>query len=620
MAERRRWVWERDYPDALPELLRNRDNNTFPGGQCFDNKLAEWTKELKAMLSSMEVQQEVVANIRFHPCANEPRDLLPNGKPWLAPLSLTIMEMLSPEKKAAFSQEHNALLRNVTELAEQPPPLSPFIGVELTVTSFSDQITEASRESSLQASTSSLLSESQEIRAALSKLRKTCNEFVILVVGRTGVGKSTLINNLLGQKVASVGHTLQSETPTVQPHKYTVEGVPITVYDTPGLGDIKGEEAEEKNLDTIKGFLAQNEIHLVVYCVQMNETIMTSSLVGTLHKYRQIGVDWKRSVIALTFADALYVPKSEQPNLKQLNKYFDGKMDSWQKELNTALSARSAGVVEQRRVCSCFQRLLCRHRRGTDEHDTVGVDSNTLKQLKIYPTSLLPTDQLPNGKPWYVPFWLHISEILSPAATVRLLDIRSKDICDDHTPPLNCGGTANSEFIVRLTKEDGNRLSATLVATVNAAREDGSEESHAHLVTALKSGVHAIQMYFTPEPTYQSGNEHVANQDIFKSFGDRFVKEAHSKDNLAFIWKLYRHCVIPESVKTEIERANDGATANELLFEHLCKQGKCETWSKLVVAMIEAEGYPTMNGLGRDMQSALGLSAPSSMIQQETAV
>ena len=68
------------------------------------------------------------------------------------------------------------------------------------------------------------------------------------MIGRTGVGKSTFINNLLGQELAKVGYTLQSETTTVYPHEDSVEGVPIVVYDTPGLGDVKDEEDESKQL------------------------------------------------------------------------------------------------------------------------------------------------------------------------------------------------------------------------------------------------------------------------------------------------------------------------------------------------------------------------------------
>ena len=563
------------FADALPALVRHRDNPDFPKGLYFDSKLAEWTRELKAMLEHVGVEQEV----NVYPSANEPEDLLPNRKPWLAPLSLAIMEILSPEKKAEYLKEHASLFPTVAAAAKQPTPLSPSItaAAEVQVTLGVSETTEVQSSSDLQASfASSLLSEdqSQSIRAALSKLRKDCPEFGVLVIGRTGVGKSTLTNNLLGNEVASVGHTLQSKTPTVNLHK-SVEGVPIVVYDTPGLGDIKGDEEEAKHLNILKDLLARGKIHLVVYCFQMNKTIMISSQVGPLRKYHQIGVDWERSVIALTFADALYVPKrySKLPT----SEFFDLRLAFWQKELKRELV------------------------------ETVGVKLDVVEKIKMHPTTLLPKDQLPNGNPWYVPLWLHIVEILSPAATVRFLDIHRNNICDEQTPPVCPRVTVE----LKLGGEDRNQLARSVVATVEAAEMLSNEDIGALLTTALESGIGAFRRLLIHEQACQSGIE--PNQErqetlhLFRTFGERFVKEVRSKGNPAFTAKLYRQKVIPESLKNEIASANDSDSANCVLFEFLCQQATCESLCKLLAAMIEAEDHSAMSKLGREMKAALGL-------------
>ena len=441
------------FADALPALMRHRENPVCDKGQYFNTKLTEWTRELKAMLERVGVQQEVIANMNMYPCAHEPEDLLPNGESWLAPLSLAIMEILSPEKKAEFLDEHAMLVPTVAASAKQPATLLPTIpaATEALVTVGVSETTElqSSKKCNVQVSSaSSLLSEGQSrsISRALSKLREECPKFGVLVIGRTGVGKSTLINNLLGKEVASVGHTLQSETPTVNPHEGTVEGVPIVVYDTPGLGDIKGEEEEQTHLDIMKSLLARGKIHLIVYCFQMNKTIMISSHIGPLRKYHEIGVDWERSVIALTFADALYVPQSEKklPHF-EMSHFFDERLAFWQRELKRELV------------------------------ETVGVNSDVVEQLKIHPTTPLPKDQLPNGNPWYVPLWLHIVDILSPAATVRYLDMHTNNICDEQAPPLN----KNAKVEVKLTKEDINRFTATFTATISTAGMDSSENIYA---------------------------------------------------------------------------------------------------------------------------------------------
>ena len=573
------------FADALPALTRHRNNPDFHKGQHFNSKLAEWTRELKAMLEHIGVQQEVIAKMNMHPCAHE--DLLPNGEPWLVPLSLAIMEILSPRKKAAFLKEHATPLPTVATAAKQPAAVKQLAALSRTVATAVARLVklsvnettevQSSSKSDLQmSSASSLISDDQvrNIRAALSKLRKDCPVFGILVIGRTGVGKSTLINNLLGKEVASVGHTLKSETPMVKPHEYSVEGVPIIVYDTPGLGDVRGEEDEAKHLDNMKDLLGKGKIHLVVYCFQMTKSLVLSSHKGALHKYHQIGVDWKRSIIALTFADALYIPKNNP--YFTLSDFFDMRVDFWQDEVKK--------LVEE-----------------------LDVKLDMATQLKVFPTSLLPTDRLPNENSWYVPLWLHIVKILSPAASVRFVDIHRGNICDEQTPPLNQRITVE----LKLGGDARNQLAHSIVATVEATGMVSNEDIRARLTTALESGVGVYRRLFVDEQAHQSRSEPCQSKEeamlCFKTFGERFVEEVQSKDNPAFTAKLQRQKVIPERLKNKMAAADDNESANGLLFDHLCQQSTCDSLSKLLATMIEAEGYPVMSSLGTEMKIALGL-------------
>ena len=83
-----------------------------------------------------------------------------------------------------------------------------------------------------------------------------------------------------------------------------MEGVPVVVYDTPGLDDVR-EEDEEKHLEIMKTILARKKIHLVIYCFKMTETRMRRGLIRTFKEYHKIGVPWEQTVITLTFADSV---------------------------------------------------------------------------------------------------------------------------------------------------------------------------------------------------------------------------------------------------------------------------------------------------------------------------
>lgn len=65
----------------------------------------------------------------------------------------------------------------------------------------------------------------------------------ILVVGKTGVGKSTLINNIFREELAETGI---GRPVTQHLKKISKEGLPINLYDTKGL------ELEEDVQETIK--------------------------------------------------------------------------------------------------------------------------------------------------------------------------------------------------------------------------------------------------------------------------------------------------------------------------------------------------------------------------------
>ena len=102
---------------------------------------------------------------------------------------------------------------------------------------------------------------------ALSNLGQ-CN---ILIIGKTGVGKSTLINAVFREPLAKTG---VGNPVTQDIRQYSKKDFPLTVYDSPGL-ELDGEQLKritkdvsnliEENISNV-----QDQIHVVWYCVNHN--------------------------------------------------------------------------------------------------------------------------------------------------------------------------------------------------------------------------------------------------------------------------------------------------------------------------------------------------------------
>lgn len=92
------------------------------------------------------------------------------------------------------------------------------------------------------------------------------NKLNIIVAGKTGVGKSTLINAVFKDNLAEEG---LGKPVTRHMRKISKEGVPLNIYDTKGfeLGKDVQEEVKAEIISTINEGLNKNDINEAIHCI-----------------------------------------------------------------------------------------------------------------------------------------------------------------------------------------------------------------------------------------------------------------------------------------------------------------------------------------------------------------
>ncbi|MEC4887720.1 MAG: GTPase, partial [Scytonema sp. PMC 1070.18] len=135
-----------------------------------------------------------------------------------------------------------------------------------------------------------------------SNLKRKC---VFLLVGRTGVGKSSTVNSLLGQNIAVVGD-YEPTTMEIQQYDSEINGVKVTVVDTPGLCDELEEVGNDyKYLELMRSCV--NEVDSMWFVSRLDDKRVTNDEKRGIKLISESFTPkiWQYTVIVFTFADAL---------------------------------------------------------------------------------------------------------------------------------------------------------------------------------------------------------------------------------------------------------------------------------------------------------------------------
>ena len=243
-----------------------------------------------------------------------------------------------------------------------------------------------------------------EVSKYFKELSGTAKQsLTILVLGEPGSGKTTLVGNLLGAEITEEDtyESVNLSNITITTCQQKILEVPVIIHETCGPGpEYSPESSSDKNFRKILGNPDERQF-VIIYCFKMCETRLRNSLVQSLIRWNEMGLEWEKTVIALTFADALPIPRAarQDPSFSQA-KYFDERLIEWREQICTLLNERIG--------------LPC-------------------VRVQMVPTTDSPQDPLPNQDLWYEQFWNCVLSTISKCGESKSLtqqpELESVAIC-----------------------------------------------------------------------------------------------------------------------------------------------------------------------------------------------
>ena len=152
----------------------------------------------------------------------------------------------------------------------------------------------------------------------------------ILVAGKMGVGKSTVVNGVVGEEVAVAAKSPTGVTPAVVRYERVVENIYLQVFDTPGLDDPYRDDE-----DTVREMVEKTEgrVDLLMFCLDIRNRVTRNDIESMKLFTTAFGTQvWTNTVFVLTFAN-----KIEASSESELRKAFDSQVKSYTNHIHNFL-------------------------------------------------------------------------------------------------------------------------------------------------------------------------------------------------------------------------------------------------------------------------------------------
>ena len=233
-----------------------------------------------------------------------------------------------------------------------------------------------------------------EAKEKLQMLIDESRTLSILFTGKTGVGKSSLANALVGREVSPEGETLDPKTVDVFNYNADIAGVDVTIWDCPGLQDGTTNESQYLKKMATKC----KALDLVLYCTRMDDTRIRDEDYETIKTLtRAFGeAIWENAVFTLTFANKVKkaVRSRSQATAAPVDQkeFFLSRLSQWDSKLKEAL-------------------------------EKAGVSHKTVSKTVVVPVGYQDDLCLPDRDDWLSKFWLACLRRINKRATLALLKI-----------------------------------------------------------------------------------------------------------------------------------------------------------------------------------------------------
>ena len=254
----------------------------------------------------------------------------------------------------------------------------------------------------------------------------------IVIAGKMGTGKSSLVNGIVGKKVADEGASAFTQTTEIKDYEAKIvtseKTVTVKVWDTPGLGDVFGDD------EAVVSQVAQKckETDLLLYCLDIRQRLTKDDVSGITQLTKQLGPEiWKNAVFALTFANQIKPPPDSD---REQGEYFNEKFTSWKDVITMLLNTK------------------------------LSIPCEIVENVAIVPTGYRQHPP-PDRKEWFTPFWFEAFHKMKESAQPTLLGINLSRL----TTASPCGSEADPDKMpIHLQLTWGEAMGIACEATTDA--------------------------------------------------------------------------------------------------------------------------------------------------------